>query len=332
MTLFPELDRTAAKLEAETAAAHDAARGLEEDLTPRGVAGAVLRATFGSSVGPRLYVGADTTKTLSPVLMGKINGRHMHISSPVPVIRALGLCTGFGVWESELRKLSTWPTHITGLEIDPSKREHATKWCDEVVVNDVCAELREMAARGESADFAFGNPAFTLLAPPAAPKRNAEKPGAYEARLDRAVEGSLVALALKVAPALLLFTQTQSFQRGRVGREIWRRYPPAVQWLVAGTVDFRGGNVNPKASAKAGKPVKYGADTHDYCATLWLRRHTGPTQLVLLPELASSERKWFPFPGARPGDVRQQPGTETLEQALAMGMPLAPGIGQRSGR
>ena len=326
MTLFPELDRTTAKLEAESAAAHDAARVLEEDLTPRGVAGAVLRATFGPRVSPRLYVGADTTKTLLPVLMGKINGRHVHVGEPGPVVRALGLCTGFGVWESELRKLATWPLHITGIEIDPSKREHAEKWCEHVVTRDVAAELRDMAKAGDTVDFAFGNPAFTLLAPAAAPKRKSEKPSAYEARIDRAVESSLVALALKVAPALLLFTQTQSFQRGRVGREIWRRYPPAAQWLVSGTVDFRGGNINPKASAKAGKPVKYGADTHDYCATLWLRDYTGPTQLVLLPELASSERKWIPFPGARPGDVRQQPGTETLEQALAMGLPLAPGI------
>jgi hypothetical protein len=329
MTLFPELQAAAAAREAQAAAAHDAARGLEEDLTPRGVARACLGAVFGPE-SPRLYVGVGATNPLMPELRFAARGRELLVSPPQPAICGLGLCTGFGVWESELRRRADWPITVTGIELDHTKLEHAEKWCDEVVINDVLAELREMALRGQTFDFALGNPAFTLLAPAAAPKRKSDKPGAYEARLDRAVENSLVALALAVAPALLLFHQTQSFQRGRVGREIWRRYPPAVQWLVSGTVDFRGGNINPKASAKAsakaGKPVevKYGGDTHDYCATLWLRGHSGPTELMLLPELASSDRKWIPFPGARPGDVRQQPGTETLEQALAMGLPMAP--------
>jgi len=325
MTLFPELQAAANEREAQAAAAHDAARGLEEDLTPRGVARACLAAVFGPA-NPRLYVGVGAINPLMPELCFAGSDRHRLVSPPRPAIRGLGLCTGFGVWESELRRRADWPIHITGIEIDPTKREHAEKWCDDVVTTDVVEELRAMAARGETADFALGNPAFTLLAPAAAPSRKSDKPGAYAARLDCAVENSLVALALAVAPALLLFTQTQSFQRGRVGREIWRRYTPAVQWLVSGTVDFRGGNINPKASAKAGKPVKYGADTHDYCATLWLRGYTGTTHLELLPELASHDRKWLPFPGARPGDVRQQPGTETTEQALKLGLFMAPGM------
>jgi predicted RNA methylase len=128
----------------EVAAAHKAAdadkRQRQEDLTPRGVSRAVLKAMheFLVSIG--------------------------YWSAGLRVIRVLDVCAGFGGWASEFRRLAAslgWEVHITGIELDPTKADHLLKWCDAVVFGDYVDALR--THHESTFDLVIGNPHFTGL-------------------------------------------------------------------------------------------------------------------------------------------------------------------------
>lgn len=264
----------------------DARRGREEDLTPTGVALACM---------PALLQRLDPQRTRCVRVDGLATQWAAGLSSS---FRVIDVCCGYGVWAQQFARwwvhglwLPREWLHITGVEVDGSKREHAAKWCDRFVQ----APARGWLTGDESADLVLGNPAFSMLAPQRAKGET----------LDEAAARSLVALALDVAPAVALFHQAASFQRGRVGAHIWEAYPPAAVWRVPGSIDFRGGDINPAT----GRP--YGSDLRSYQLTLWLRGHEGPTVCRQLSWLASSARKWR----------GEAPGTEDPSDEL----PSAPG-------
>ena len=170
---------------------------------------------------------------------------------------AVDVCAGYGVWASELRRWAARAhieTMITGVEICEARRKHIRKWCDAVDIGDWREQLR-----GSVFDVATGNPDFKLLL--------ADHP-----------DESMPAVLLRHVPAVLLFHQTASFQRGRIGVETWRRYPPARVWLVPGSVGFRG--------------PRMATDSRCYQATLWLRDHAGPCELDMLPGPPDGRASW----------------------------------------
>lgn len=230
-------------------------REREDDPTPRGVAQAVLRAA-----------GLGLTGWLD---------RRLHV---------VDICAGWGCWSSELLRLRLPMTpRITGIEIDERKRETMARWCHDVVIGDALVKLAELPQQ----DLVMGNPAFSLLAPKVSAKPTDEE-------IDAAVEASLVAAGLRCARAVLLLHHGQAFLRGRVGRAVLRRYPPALSFQIPGAVSFR----------SEGK-----TDSRCYSATLWRRGHSGPCATYLLPELGREDLRW-----------RVPPGTEDSATAAAMGL------------
>lgn len=178
----------------------------------------------------------------------------------------LDVCAGSGCWASELRRRSVaGRVHITGLEIDERKREHLLKWCDKVIIGDE----REHAL--DHYEIAVGNPYFSGLVH--------EDP-----------EQSMPARLLRLAGAVLLFHQAQSFTRSRAGAALVAAHPPTAIFNVPGSVRFRNG-INP-SNGKA-----YGADSRCYQATLWKRGHEGPAETFWLPWLTPAQRRWSVIPG-----------------------------------
>lgn len=208
--------------------------------------------------------------------------------------RVLDVCAGYGVWSSELRALHArcgWiQPHITAVEIDERKEPHMRKWADEALAGvDWARALDPQAGEGGHYGLAMGNPHFSALV--------ATEPGR-----------SMPGLLLEKCGAVLLFHQEQSLQKSASGARVWHTYPPAAVFSVPGSVRFRVGR-NPETGKR------YGADSRCYQATLWLRGHRGPAELVMLPWLDSLERRWT-----------VQPGTEEPEDARR---PAAPGWGRR---
>src|SRR5690606_28357830 len=111
------------------------------------------------------------------------------------------------------------------------------------------------------ADIAIGNPDFKLLVDDTGDPHE-----------------SMPAQLLDYCRAVLLLHQTTNLQRGMAGCAVWRAYPPAHVWLVPGSVHFRG---------RGG-----GSDSRCYQASLWLRRHTGPTLVEMLPGPPDGRASW----------------------------------------
>ena len=75
------------------------------------------------------------------------------------------------------------------------------------------------------------------------------------------------AVLLRRAPQVLLLHPLNVFVRGPDGRATRRAYPPAVTWLVPGTVSFDGTS---------------NVASDCYAASLWRRGHKGPTITKML--------------------------------------------------
>jgi len=265
----------------------------EDDPTPRGVVRAALEAAAGRIA----------------------NITHPTARDGFGPVRVLDVCAGYGCWASELRRLAGlqgWPVHITGVELFAPRYADLTKWCDRSIIADWRVPLT--SDEFGPFDIAIGNPHFTAL--------THEDP-----------EQSMPAVLLRHAPAVLLLHTQQAFARGEAGRGVWRAYPPAASWIVPGSVKFRTGtnpkcpkcaHVNPLALAvgslqqpvthclgRAGpttydgyEPIcgaklkTWGSDSRCYQVSLWLRGHSGPTALHMLPELSADERRWIVEPGS----------------------------------
>jgi len=195
---------------------HADLRAREEDLTPRGVARAVLAA----------LCRHDTERSGSSLLPSPYSGGSI-----------LDVCAGYGVWSSEVRRL--WPgTRITAVELDERKQPHLEKWADEVLAGSDWTLALDPRTQASDAyyDLAVGNPHFSAL--------THEDPSE-----------SMPVMLLDHAPAVLLFHQEQSFQKSEAGARVWHTYPPAAVFSVPGSVRFRRG-INPKTGKPYGADAR----------------------------------------------------------------------------
>ena len=282
---------------------HDRRDELDDDPTPRGVVRAVLEASVCFDCEEDVpMVGVDPSDSHGEAGSGEVLGDPFG-RRPV---RVLDLGAGYGCWSSEMRKLAHdqgWPVHVTGVEVNPDRREHLRKWCDDVAIapwrDGVWGPVevepgvwRSVLQQGNPGawDLIIGNPPFGHVLRQGKPdgKRTDYMP----------VDETMVPTLLRHAPAVLLLHTAGAFDDSEHGREVWRRYPPAAVWLC-GRLGFRGDS---------------STDSRTYYATLWLRGHDGPAQMHMLPELAAEDRRWT-----------VPPGSESPAEAEALGLPLSPG-------
>jgi len=181
--------------------------------------------------------------------------------------------------------------------------------------------------RGENRreyDLIIGNPAFTQAraatrggwpeasgppkkpgGPPTVTKTEARRrkhltdarvaAGEYAERAEYDTAGSMPALCLECAPAVVLYTTQQCYLKTSAGWLTRLDYPYAVTYEIPSSIGHRGRGE--------------GQDDKPYSAFVWLRGRGEPTATFMLPPIA--DRNW---------DVR--PGTETDEWLAANGIPV----------
>lgn len=200
---------------------------------------------------PRLLVRAGLAEVLPRVFLQSPGGW-----AP----RVLGVGSGYGCWESEIRRWAVGRLggiHITGVEICAARRPHLEKWCDRVetcswdddrVLRQVIHDTEPPVTARAQYHLAIGNPHFTGIV--------TEDPAQ-----------SMPAVLLRSAQYVVIYHTLNTFVRSAEGREVWRRYPPSETWLVPGTVSHDG------TSSVA---------SDCYQITLWKRCSFGPTVVRLL--------------------------------------------------
>lgn len=155
--------------------------------------------------------------------------------------RMLDPSAGAGVFGMEAHSL--WPDcYVVGIEPRDEESEHLSRNYNEYAIATFDAKcvrgplLRDV----EPFDLVGTNPPFSLLP-----------------------EFLPLALAVTRACGIVAFLGLNECGiRGEVGRDLWKRYPPCMQFRIAGTIKFRNG-VNPET----GKP--YTADMRSYSWWLW---------------------------------------------------------------
>jgi hypothetical protein len=270
LELFTDDAEQAAQLErdrrAEAAAVNADLRERDADYTPMPVALACLRAAL-----PRAL--AHAAKLRDPTAPAKI--------------RVLDVGAGAGAWSRAAVSIYQAITgdgrgdlKITAVELDEREHPHLERVADRVIIGDYTTAIRRKGpyAKRPAFDIAIGNPPFSLLR-----------------AQDGDVERSMPAQLLEVAPAVALFSRLATWSKDKPGVSVRRKYPPAFVWEVPGSIRFRApGSRDPKTGKL------YGADQHSYAVFLWLRGHTGPTVVDMLPDLTAAERRWVTRPGTEP--------------------------------
>ena len=232
--------------------------------TPRGVWRAIFQAAIGYHWEDGPYVGD---------VDGDGCGRELQQGWKCHPVRALSLMAGYGSDASELRRHFEVELderiHLTAVELFPAREKHLRKWCDEVCIRDWREQFEIMGAMGEGFDLIVSNPRFELI---------------LENKLRRDLDPAqtMVPTLLEHAPAVLMLHREQAFTRSARGREVLRRWPPAIAWRL-GTISFDGTG---------------STDTACYLASLFLRGHNGATSTLSLRELTAAERRWDVPPGS----------------------------------
>ncbi len=222
--------------------------------------------------------------------------------------------------------------HITAVDYEPDELPNLVRHADEVIIGDWHVALGMVQdERGEwvcgperrEYDLIIGNPAFTQAraatraewprasGPPKKPggqptvtraeakerKRLTDKmveAGEYPERAEYDTAGSMPALCLKCAPAVVLYTTQQCYLKTSSGWLTRLDYPYAVVYEIPSSIGHRGRGE--------------GQDDKPYSAFVWLRGRGEPAATFMLEPIA--DRNW---------DVR--PGTESDEWLAANGIP-----------
>lgn len=111
---------------------------------------------------------------------------------------------------------------------------------------------------------------------------------------------SMVAVALRHAPAVFLYLSQQGWTKTASGWLTRLHYPPAATYDVPGSISHREGG---------------GGDSISYASTLWLRGHKGPAQQHMLHPFAS--RSWKVRPGTEPDAWFDAQGIPLLVRGVA---------------
>ena len=251
------------------------------------------------------------------------------------VIRVLDICAGAGVWASEVRRFAAllgFDVHITAVDYEPDERPNLERHADVVIIGDWHEGLAMAQDErgvwywpGEKAQFdvIIGNPAFSHARAATRPEwpeasgppgksgqptvtkaeakarklltDKAVAAGEYPERAEYDTAGSMPALCLECAPAVVLYTTQQCYTKTSAGWLTRLDYPYAVTYEIPSSIGHRGRGE--------------GQDDKPYAAFMWLRGKGEPTSTFMLKPIA--DRNW---------DMR--PGTEPDEWLEAQGIPL----------
>jgi hypothetical protein len=251
--LFPDVP-TASEQEADD-------REHELDRTPRGVVRQALAKLLGTTLVGILGVEKAVT----------VDGRLVWRWGCDQPLRVLDWCAGAGVWSSELRAWAVEhgvPVHITAVEKRECERVNLDRWCDEVIIGDHLAALRQVlstpthtVAGPRHYHLTLGNPPFS-----------------------RPILDTLPQFLEQTEAAIILHT-TETLQRSEAGADMGRTHPPCRELGIPGTVRFRGPGI--------------GGDMRIYSVSAWVcgvkPEHGWPREI--LPLLPSDQRGWVEPPG-----------------------------------
>ena len=308
-TLFPDFEREQSAAAEQARAQEQRYREHEADFTPRPVARALVAAT-----------------------MPRVVERYWQRPDEPRLIRVLGVCSGAGVFESEVLRwcvLNHVDVHITAVEIRPEERENLRRHAHDVVIGDWHEGLG-MRRDGDGwvwrdeppkYDLVIGNPAFSQARAPYRrgwPSPRVDDNGhtikltkSEQAQRRKMVKhyadaGDLAArdpwmsmplLCLRVAKVVALYGTQQCWTKTASGWlvRLHRDYDHVLD--IPGSIGHREGK---------------GGDSVPYSLFTWVAGSTsGHASTSLLAPLASSDRNWT-----------TRPGTESDECLLADGVPI----------
>ena len=295
---------------------------------PHTVWPAIADATSSTSIGSRMHGDEG-----GPIIA--IEGARRRVIRVLDICAGAGV---FSSEVRRFAALLGFEVHITAVDYEPDELQHLLRHADEVIIGD-WHEALGMARNkagvwywpGEKAQFdvIIGNPAFSQAraatrpewpeasGPPKKPggqptvtkaeakirKQLTDKAvaaGEYPERAEYDTAGSMPALCLECAPAVVLYTTQQCYTKTSAGWLTRLDYPYAVTYEIPSSIGHRGRGE--------------GQDDKPYSAFVWLRGRGEPTATFMLPPIA--DRNW---------DVR--PGTETDEWLAANGIPVMRGAG-----
>jgi len=294
------------------AAAEKRLREREADFTPRLVARAVVEAVMLRIFGASLGAAAGRVIRVLDICAGAgVWASEVH---------RFAAAHGFAV-------------HITAVDYEPDERANLLRHAHEVIIGDWHEALgMVLDERGvwvwgpdrREYDLVIGNPAFSQAraatraewprasGPPKKPggpatvtksearerKRLTDKmleAGEYPERAEYDTAGSMPALCLECAPAVVLYTTQQCYLKTSSGWLTRLDYPYAVVYEIPSSIGHRGRGE--------------GQDDKPYAAFVWLRGRGEPSETFMIEPVA--DRNWD-----------ERPGTESDAWLAANGIPV----------
>ena len=123
--------------------------------------------------------------------------------------------------------------------------------------------------------------------------------GEYPERAEYDTAGSMPALCLECAPAVVLYTTQQCYTKTSAGWLTWLDYPAALQFNIPSSIGHRGRGE--------------GQDDKPYSAFVWLRGKGEPTATFMLKPIV--DRNWDMRPGTEPDEWLEAQGIPVLRAA-----------------